>query len=302
MTAIQAGYLVRQENISGYCNIRPSWKAFGMIQMLGLVSILSGCALPEPSPPPLNVLPDPQMAASMSLGEAKAIIQHGTRWYSADGDVSRTQLGVEFTPEKLVMLQYIPDKTKIKYRGCPTYEMSDPYIGDSVTLGSGPHKGITPYNVNLAPDGSCAFAIPTMEEAQQVAAAFLRWKNSTLAERKAYLGGWEQRFSPIAKRYRATYPAPTIPEEVRRFRIIAESAEQDNRFADAADAYLDGLKVAPWWPGGQYNAALILARLHYYDEAIEHMQHYLALVPQAPDARAAQDMIYQWQGEEASVQ
>ncbi len=302
MTAIAVAYLIRQQIISWFDNARSRWKALRTMHTLVLGIVLSGCALPEPSPPPLHVLPDPQIATSISLGEAKAIIQRETRWYSADGDVGRDQLAVEFTSEKLVLLIYNPDKTKRRYLGCPTYEMSDPYIGDALTVGSGPHKGITPYNVNLAPDGSCAFSIPTMKEAQQVAAAFLRWKRSTLEERKAYLEGGQQRFAPIAARYRATYPPPTTPHAPRRFRFIAESAIPDKRFADAANAYLDGLKVVPWWPAGQYDVALILAQLHYYDEAIEHMQHYLALVPQAPDARAAQDLIYQWQGEKASVQ
>lgn len=67
---------------------------------------------------------------------------------------------------------------------------------------------------------------------------------------------------------------------------------RDKRYADAINAYEDGLKIAPWWPQGHFNMALLLGQVHYYDEAVEQMQDYLALVPEAPNARAAQDQIY----------
>ena len=294
-TKIQTGCLVRQKKCSWVDHPRLMVEIFRAIPMLALGIIFSGCA--SLAPP---VQPDPQMAASMTLGEAKAIIERGYRWYTADGATDHSQIGVKFTPERMVLLNYWTDKTK-HYVECPSFDVIDPsYVAEGtcyMTLGA--HKGnneCTEIDV-----GICTVAVP-MEMAKPVAAALLRWKNSTLVERKAYLEGGQQRFAPIAKQYRATHPPPIIPEAVRRFRIIAESAVRDNRLSDAANAYLDGLQVAPWWPDGQYNAALILAQLHYYDDAIEHMQHYLALTTQAPDARAAQDLIYQWQGEEASVQ
>jgi tetratricopeptide (TPR) repeat protein len=58
---------------------------------------------------------------------------------------------------------------------------------------------------------------------------------------------------------------------------------------------------APWWPEGQFNLALILGELYYYDEAIEHMQDFLALVPDAPNAQHWQDQVYRWQGELRSI-
>ena len=287
-TKIQTGSLVRQKKCSWVAPPLFMVEIFRAIPMLALGIIFSGCA----SPP---VQPDPQMAASMTLGEAKAIIERGYRWYSADGAADHTQVGVEFTPERMVLLYWI-DKTRNRVE-CPSFDVIDPSYNE-VYIPFGAYKGSLGYNIDV---GVCTVAVP-MEMAKPVAAALLRWKNSTLVERKAYLEGGQQRFAPIAKQYRATHPPPIIPEAVRRFRIIAESAVRDNRLSDAANAYLDGLQVAPWWPDGQYNAALILAQLHYYDDAIEHMQHYLALTTQAPDARAAQDLIYQWQGEEASVQ
>ena len=69
----------------------------------------------------------------------------------------------------------------------------------------------------------------------------------------------------------------------------------EKRFSDAVDAYEDGLKLAPWWAEGQFNVALLLAELRYYDEAVGHMRKYLALEPQAANARLGQDRIYEWE-------
>lgn len=277
----------------------PSRLKAGVLWAMGISAvglILSGCA----SFP--TVPANPQMAARLSLGEAKAIIQRGWRWYVSDGSTKHVQVSGEFTPKRIVLLEYWPDGRKTT-ANCPPYASFNPFVVDGGTLvNPGPRKGDQFYDAYPDVTSKCGVSVPTMNEAQQVAAAFLRWKMSTLAERQAYLQGSQQRFAPIAEQYRATRRAPAIPESVRRFQIIAETAVRQERFADAVDAYLEGLKRAPWWPEGQFNAALMLGKIHYYDEAIEHMQHYLALVPNAPNARAAQDQIYVWQGEEQAMQ
>lgn len=102
-------------------------------------------------------------------------------------------------------------------------------------------------------------------------------------------------FVEVARKYRASHPKPVIPEEVRRFSVIALNAVRERRFQDAAKAYDEGLKLARWWPEGQFNAALVYGELHDYEEAVDHMKKYVALVPEAPNARAAQDKIYVWE-------
>ena len=59
--------------------------------------------------------------------------------------------------------------------------------------------------------------------------------------------------------------------------------------------------IAPWWPEGHFNEALVLSELRYYGKAIEHMKKYVALVPDAPNARAAQDKIYVWESEKQAL-
>jgi hypothetical protein len=49
------------------------------------------------------------------------------------------------------------------------------------------------------------------------------------------------------------------------------------------------------WPQGWFNAAVVAASLGYYADAAEHMQSYLELMPDAPDAQSARDQIAMWQ-------
>jgi len=69
-----------------------------------------------------------------------------------------------------------------------------------------------------------------------------------------------------------------------------------NNFDGAFEHYAKALAIAPWWPEGRFNRALILGELKRYSEAVREMKRYLQLVPDAPNARASQDKIYEWEG------
>lgn len=105
----------------------------------------------------------------------------------------------------------------------------------------------------------------------------------------------ERRFEQTARSYRASAVKPALAEEARRFKIQAEGAVRDKAFEDAVDLYAQALEVAPWWPDGHFNRALVLSEIRDFPEAIRAMKRYLQLVPDAPDARAAQDKIYEWE-------
>lgn len=109
-------------------------------------------------------------------------------------------------------------------------------------------------------------------------------------------GGGDTAFAEAAARYRVADPKPAFPEEARRLRVQAEAAVRDKEFEDAADLYAKALKIASWWPEGRFNRALILGELRQYAEAMAEMRRYLALVPDAPNVRAAQDKVYEWEG------
>lgn len=104
-----------------------------------------------------------------------------------------------------------------------------------------------------------------------------------------------ERFAETARQYRAVAAKPALTESARRYRVQAELAVQQKRWVDALLAFGSALATAPWWPEGHFNSAIILAELNLHDDAIAAMRRYLQLAPDAADARAAQDRIYQWE-------
>jgi tetratricopeptide (TPR) repeat protein len=124
----------------------------------------------------------------------------------------------------------------------------------------------------------------------RVADALIVLKNSALSAKDD-----EAQFQEVARNYRASNPKPPLPEAARRFVVQAEAATDANDFAGAADLYAQALEVAPWWPDGRYNRAIMLAGLKDFAAAIDEMKRYLELAPEAPNARAAQDKIYVWE-------
>lgn len=103
-------------------------------------------------------------------------------------------------------------------------------------------------------------------------------------------------FQEVAANYRAANPKPPFPEEARKSKVQAEFAVREKQFDKAAELYGKALEIAPWWPEGHFNRALILGEEKKYWDAIREMKHYLLLVPDASNARVAQDRIYQWDG------
>jgi len=106
----------------------------------------------------------------------------------------------------------------------------------------------------------------------------------------------EARFQEAARNYRASAVKPQLSEDARRFAVQAEGSIRDKDFDAAADYYQQALEVAPWWPQGHYDRAMVFATgLDDYPDAIIEMKRYLTLVPEAPNARALQDKIYDWE-------
>jgi len=93
-------------------------------------------------------------------------------------------------------------------------------------------------------------------------------------------------------------PKPALPEETRRLKLQAEAAIQSKAFEDAVRLYGEGTKLSPWWSEGYHNAAVLLAELGNYGDAIRNMERFIRLEPGTAAARAGQDRIYQWQFEE----
>ncbi len=103
-------------------------------------------------------------------------------------------------------------------------------------------------------------------------------------------------FQDVVTQYRTANPKPQLPEAGRKFKVQAEFSVQEKQFDKAVGLYGEALKIAPWWPEGYFNRALILGATEKYYDAMREMKRYLLLVPDAPNARIAQDKIYQWEG------
>jgi tetratricopeptide (TPR) repeat protein len=102
-------------------------------------------------------------------------------------------------------------------------------------------------------------------------------------------------FEKIAQTYRKAAVKPTLPEDARKFKVQAEAFIRDKQFKKTAEFYGKALSVAPWWPEGRFNRALVLGEAGDYKMAMREMKKYLTLVPDASNARAAQDKIYEWE-------
>lgn len=103
------------------------------------------------------------------------------------------------------------------------------------------------------------------------------------------------RFRAMAKTWREAAVKPALTDEADRHRILAENAIAEKNPQSALNHYESGLESDPLWPQGWYNAAVLSAELKNYDDAADDMRHYLEMMPDAPDAKAAREQMIIWQ-------
>ena len=103
-------------------------------------------------------------------------------------------------------------------------------------------------------------------------------------------------FDAVAARYRALKDKPIISEESRKYVVQANAQSQLKNYKQAIELNEKAIEVDATNPMVYNNEALLLAMVGRYDAAINRMKKYLKLVPEAVDARAAQDKIYEWEG------
>jgi len=105
-------------------------------------------------------------------------------------------------------------------------------------------------------------------------------------------------FSIQAAKYRTMPEKPIITEEQRKYIVQANAMNEKKEYGKAIELYNKALEINPVaYPGAYYNLALLCAQTKEFQQAIYNMKKYLLLVPNAPDARAAQDKIYEWEAE-----
>ncbi len=105
-------------------------------------------------------------------------------------------------------------------------------------------------------------------------------------------------FKPVAEQYHALQVKPEITEEQRKYIVQANLFNQKKEYDKAISLYNKVIEIEQTaYPAAYYNQALLLAQTQRFREAIYNMKKYLMLVPEAEDARAAQDKIYEWEAE-----
>jgi len=104
----------------------------------------------------------------------------------------------------------------------------------------------------------------------------------------------DEDFQMQAAAWRALATKPALPDAARVRRMMAEDSIKNKKPGDALMYYEQALEAYPSWPEGWFNAALVAGELGRYDDAVDDMQNYLELVPNAKDAQAARDQMEMW--------
>jgi len=91
-------------------------------------------------------------------------------------------------------------------------------------------------------------------------------------------------------------PKPELPESARKYMVQANSATGEKKYPVAISLWNKVLAIAPWYPTAYFNKALLNEFMGDFQSSIENMNKYLELYPDAEDARAARDKIYEWEG------
>jgi tetratricopeptide (TPR) repeat protein len=103
-------------------------------------------------------------------------------------------------------------------------------------------------------------------------------------------------FEAKAAQYRELTVKPRVSEEQRKYIVQANALNRLKDYDGAIKLYLKAVDLDPVaYPNAYFNLAMLSAQLHWFDSAISYMKQYLLLVPDAKDARSAQDKIYEWE-------
>lgn len=111
-----------------------------------------------------------------------------------------------------------------------------------------------------------------------------------------YNSGELEVFKEKAAKYRAAKIKPQVSEAQRKFIVQANAFTQKKDYAAAIARYNKAIELDPVsYPEAYFNLALLSAQENRFKSAIGYMEKYLLLAPDAKDARAAQDKIYEWE-------
>jgi tetratricopeptide (TPR) repeat protein len=101
----------------------------------------------------------------------------------------------------------------------------------------------------------------------------------------------------IIKLAQAMKPAPQIPEDAERYMArgaaALKAAKSQEEFQDAVIELAKASLAAPWLPEVYYNLGITQDKAGKYGEAIQSLKLYLVAAPDATDAKAVKNLIYE---------
>jgi tetratricopeptide (TPR) repeat protein len=88
---------------------------------------------------------------------------------------------------------------------------------------------------------------------------------------------------------------PELPELARKYMVQANTAAENKKYNEAVLLWNKAISIAPYYPLSYFNRALVKEILNDYKGATADTKTYIQLYPDAPNVRAAQDKIYEWE-------
>lgn len=85
-----------------------------------------------------------------------------------------------------------------------------------------------------------------------------------------------------------------LPEKAKNLMRKADNAFNEKENEEATKLYKEFLDIAPEYPYGWYNLAVVYSRVGNYEMAIADMRRYLEVFPDAPDAQIVRNTISDW--------
>ena len=149
---------------------------------------------------------------------------------------------------------------------------------------------VRPYKIHFP--GQISFVFEDLPDAQRFADDLFVIQQALQKQRDERLA----LFQAKASQYRGMKVKPPVSEEQRKYIVQANAANVQKDYAGAIDLYGKVIDVDPVsYPEAYFNLALLSAQTQRFKTAIAYMRQYLQLVPDAKDARSAQDKIYEWE-------
>ena len=139
--------------------------------------------------------------------------------------------------------------------------------------------------------------VTALHEAQRFMVALIYLARAIQDDQDAKLNAWLEDFKPKAEAWRQMKVKPAMPEEAHEHQVLAEYAYKQRDLPKAMNEYAAALQIFPYWPDGQYDLAIMISEIGgrpAYRSAIFHMECFLALKPDSPDAQAASDSVVVW--------